>query len=81
MTGCSPWTIYQYDNYQGYSVCLFPSDTTNCYPSFYATPDELAGLDNQVSSTRRGCFSNVKVQGKALVPERKAEKGQSVAFA
>ena len=80
MTGCSPWTIYQYDNYQGYAVCLFPADTTNCYPSFYATADELGGLENQVSSTRRGCFSNVKVQGKALNPEGNSREGQSVIF-
>merc|ERR1712238_69949 len=34
VTGCDAWTIYQYDNYGGNSLCLYPSDTTNCYPSF-----------------------------------------------
>merc|ERR1711879_600813 len=35
VSGCDAWTIYEYDNYQGRSVCLFPSDQINCYPSFF----------------------------------------------
>ena len=68
VTGCSPWTIYQYDNYQGYSACLFPADTTNCYPSFYPTPDNLGVLSDQVSSVRKGCFSKNRIEGRALQP-------------
>ena len=68
VTGCKPWTIYQYDNYQGYSACLFPADTTNCYPSFYPTPDNLGGLSDQVSSVRKGCFSKNRIEGRALQP-------------
>eukprot|EP00095_Tigriopus_kingsejongensis_P009637 maker-scaffold94_size379870-snap-gene-2.32 protein:Tk09637 transcript:maker-scaffold94_size379870-snap-gene-2.32-mRNA-1 annotation:"gamma-crystallin a" len=69
VTGCSPWTIYQYDNYQGYSACLYPSDTANCYPSFFPDPSDLGFLSDQVSSTKKGCFSNNKIHGKTLYPE------------
>ncbi len=66
VSGCSPWTAYQYDNYQGASVCLYPSDTNNCYPGFFETPNDLGGLSREFSSVRRGCYSNNKVYGKAV---------------
>ena len=58
--------MYQYDNYQGASVCLFPSDTTNCYPGFFETPNDLGGLSRQFSSLRVGCFSDTKLFGKSV---------------
>ncbi|XP_059083008.1 beta-crystallin A1-like [Tigriopus californicus] len=68
VTGCAPWTIYEYDNYQGESICLYPSDTTECYPSFYAEPTDLGFLASQVSSARKGCFSKNEKKGKATFP-------------
>ncbi|XP_059083004.1 uncharacterized protein LOC131880393 [Tigriopus californicus] len=65
ITGCSPWTVYQYDNYQGIAKCLYPADTINCYPSFVLEND-LGGLQNQISSVRRGCFSTDVIHGKTI---------------
>ena len=63
MTGCNPWTIYQYDDYQGLAVCLYPSDTQNCYPGFFPTAGSLGGLAGEISSVARGCFAKTKIQG------------------
>ncbi len=59
ITGCSAWTVYQYDNYQGGCACLEPSDYNNCYPGFY--PD-LEDLSDQISSARRGCYCSKVIQ-------------------
>lgn len=32
VTGCSAWTIYAGTNYSGDSMCVWPKDTSNCYP-------------------------------------------------
>eukprot|EP00092_Neocalanus_flemingeri_P034599 GFUD01037634.1.p1 GENE.GFUD01037634.1~~GFUD01037634.1.p1 ORF type:complete len:267 (+),score=20.63 GFUD01037634.1:80-880(+) len=60
VTGCSAWTLYQYDNYQGEAVCVFPSHIANCNPGFYSSSQQLGVLAGQVSSVRRGCFSQQK---------------------
>merc|ERR1711997_1187750 len=41
VTGCHPWTLYQYDNYQGQAMCVYPSDTSSCNPGFYTTSQSL----------------------------------------
>jgi len=61
VTGCSAWTIYQYDNYLGEAACLFPSSTTSCSPGFFPTTSSLAPLAGKISSVRRGCWSNVRI--------------------
>ena len=63
MTGCNAWTLYEYNNYQGRSACVYPSDTSNCYPGFYENLGNVAG---QISSVRRGCYSEVKMAPAAL---------------
>ena len=35
VTGCNPWTLYEYNNYQGRCACVYPSDQSKCYPGFY----------------------------------------------
>ena len=60
VTGCSAWTLYQYDNYQGAALCVFLSDMGNCNPGFYSTSQQLGVLAGQVSSVRRGCFAKEK---------------------
>lgn len=57
VTGCTPWTIYEYDNFEGNSYCLYPADTNNCYPGFFPSGSDLGGLSGKISSVRRGCFS------------------------
>ena len=58
VSGCSAWTVYQYDNYEGASVCVTPSDLTTCSPGFYLTTEQLGGeLAGRISSVRRGCYS------------------------
>lgn len=74
ITGCSAWTVYQYDNYQGSSLCLYPSDLTNCYPGFYPEPADLGFFAGQASSARRGCFSNKKVMPKSIPKGKFATK-------
>jgi len=61
VTGCGPWTIYQYDNYRGLSACVFPGDITKCDPGFYPTSQHLGELFLQVSSAKRGCHSNTQL--------------------
>ena len=61
VTGCSGWTLYQYDDYQGAAVCVFPSDTLSCNPGFYSTTTSLGMMDRQVSSVRRGCWARERV--------------------
>merc|ERR1719315_106941 len=61
VTGCNPWTLYQYDNYQGNAMCVYPSDTSKCDPGFYTPSQSLGSLAGQVSSVRRGCYAKGKV--------------------
>merc|ERR1711890_113734 len=52
VTGCHPWTIYEYDSYRGYAMCLYPESTSKCTPGFYSTRQSLGRLAGQVSSVR-----------------------------
>merc|ERR1712002_1125091 len=61
VTGCSAWTLYQYDSYNGYAMCVFPESTSKCTPGFYSTRQSLGSLAGQVSSVRRGCYAKNKV--------------------
>ena len=61
VTGCSAWTVYQYDNYQGQAACMFPADSSQCSPGFYKTGAELGSLAGQISSVRRGCYAQEKL--------------------
>merc|ERR1712055_1033400 len=61
VTGCSAWTLYQYDSYSGYAMCVFPESTSKCTPGFYSTRQSLGSLAGQVSSVRRGCFAKDKL--------------------
>ena len=81
ITGCSPWTVYDCTFFgnctYGYSACFYPSDTTNCYPSFFKNyyaladpdcihPDYCIHWSEWVISVRRGCFSDNKIYGESL---------------
>merc|ERR1712243_499615 len=61
VTGCHPWTIYEYDSYRGYAMCLYPESTAKCTPGFYSTRQSLGRLANQVSSVRKGCYAKHKL--------------------
>ena len=61
VTGCSPWTLYQYDNYQGDAMCVFPSSSSACTPGLYPTSQSLSSLAQMVSSVRKGCYARSKV--------------------
>jgi len=61
VSGCQPWTVYQYTNYQGRAMCLFPSDTSLCTPGLYPTSNNLGSLAGDVSSARRGCYAKEKI--------------------
>jgi len=60
ITGCTPWTLYEYPNYGGQSACWYPADTQNCYPGFFRDQNAMKGWANQISSVRHGCYSNTK---------------------
>merc|ERR1712156_855292 len=68
VTGCDPWTLYKDDNYDGASLCLYPSDTSNCYPSFFLQKD-IGWIADQISSVRRGCHSQNILQTIQPPPE------------
>jgi len=57
VTGCIPWTLYQYDNYKGFHVCVFPANIVSCIPGFYTNKHSLGRLAADISSVRRGCHS------------------------
>merc|ERR1711935_322284 len=69
VTGCQPWTIYADTSYRGYSMCVYPSDTSSCAPGLYTTSASLSGLGRQISSARKGCYSEVRV-----LPDNHANK-------
>ena len=48
--------LFRHNNYQGNSVCLTPSDSTNCYPGFYKK-SKLDHMSGKISSVRKGCFN------------------------
>jgi len=75
VTGCSPWTVYEYDNYQGSSVCFYPLSEFDCTPGFYDTPAVMAGISRKMSSTARGCFAEKKLYPKP-VPKGLLQKFQ-----
>ena len=56
------------DNYDGASLCLYPSDTSNCYPSFFLQKD-IGWIADQISSVRRGCHSQNILQTIQPPPE------------
>jgi len=66
ITGCSPWTLYEFSNFQGQSACWYPADTSNCYPSFFRDENKMNGWAGQVSSVRHGCFSTEKFYGEPI---------------
>merc|ERR1712038_1733802 len=74
ITGCSPWTLYEYTNFGGQSACWYPADTQNCYPAFFRDPAKMNGWANQVSSVRHGCFSKTKYYGEPLPFEESTNK-------
>ena len=61
VTGCSPWTLYQYDNYNGNAMCVFPGDSSSCTPGYYTSYQSLGSLAGQVSSARKGCYAREKI--------------------
>ena len=75
ITGCSPWTVYEFDNYQGSSVCFHPLSSVDCTPGFYDTPAVLGGISRKMSSTAKGCFAETKLYPKP-VPEGVVQKFQ-----
>jgi hypothetical protein len=58
VTGCSGFTVYEFNDYKGRCACLLPADQVNCYPGKFANLDSLS---NHVSSVRRGCFCPNKI--------------------
>ena len=64
MTGCDPWTVYEYDDYSGDAVCLYPADGDECYPGFFPFESDLGGMAGRGSSARVGCYADRKVVGK-----------------
>jgi hypothetical protein len=42
-------------------MCVWPANTVACYPGFYTTAASLGSLAGQVSSARKGCFSQHSV--------------------
>merc|ERR1719228_2296560 len=82
VTGCSAWTLYEYSNYQGRKVCVYPQDTSQCTPGFYSTRQSLGSLAGTVSSVRRGCYAeesrrpdNYKAEGRRVEEKENGASG------
>lgn len=74
ITGCDAWTVYEGSNYSGQRRCFYPSDTINCYPSFFRDQSMMQGFGGYIASARRGCFSKDIVRGEAM--SRSSQPGQ-----
>ena len=61
VTGCSPWTLYESDHFEGSAMCVFPSSSTDCTPGLYPFSRALSDLGGKVSSARKGCYARRKV--------------------
>merc|ERR1712013_383095 len=61
VTGCSPWTLYESDHFEGSAMCVFPSSSTDCTPGLYPFAKALSDLGGKVSSARKGCYARRKV--------------------
>jgi hypothetical protein len=60
VTGCTAWTLYSDSNYRGSCMCVYPSDTSSCFPGLYTNVQSLGSLARSVSSVRRGCYCGSK---------------------
>ena len=60
VTGCTAWTLYSDTNHRGSCTCVYPSDTSKCFPGFYSTEESVGSLARSVSSVRRGCDCSIK---------------------
>jgi len=58
VTGCSGWTIYEYEHYQGAALCLMPGNKIDCQPGFFISTYNFGILKDRISSVRRGCQTN-----------------------
>lgn len=56
ITGCSPWTLYEFPNYQGNAVCLYPSSSSDCFPGFFPKAADLLGFSDKIGSAVHGCL-------------------------
>jgi len=57
VTGCSPWTLYEFPSFSGRAVCVYPEDSSKCSPGFYSTRQSLGPVAGTVSSVRKGCYA------------------------
>ena len=56
MTGSSPWTLYEEENYEGKAVCFSPGETgPGGSPGFYG--NKMEGMMKKASSVRKGCHA------------------------
>ena len=72
VTGCTAWTLYSDANYYGSCTCVYPGDTSKCFPGFYSTEQSLGSLSRKVSSVRRGCYCH----NNKVFPENYKSKSQ-----
>merc|ERR1719369_213620 len=66
VTGCSPWTIYEYPKYQGRHACVHPSDSSKCSPGFFARNSDFGNMGGHIQSARRGCYSDRQFRAQAI---------------
>jgi len=75
VTGCNPWTAYEYNNYSGHCACFYPADLMACSPGFFRTPQAMGGMAGRISSVRRGCYCyNNQVFGESLEDQKVNQK-------
>jgi len=80
VTGCTPWTVYQYDYYLGDSLCLpagqRTTDNSLCEPAFYSSNSSLGLLAGEVSSMRKGCWTQMMASPRKII-KNTTGKGRS----
>ncbi|MDK2413019.1 hypothetical protein QHH03_28435, partial [Aphanizomenon sp. 202] len=82
LTGTSPWTFYDGNNWTGSSLCLYPNTDQDVGSQgqvlnfgIYPKVQDLGITDNTIGSVRKGCWSKNVARAEPLKAEHRASNG------
>ena len=69
ITGLSPWTVYDQNNFNGESVCIYPPKSDNFTPAFVTDLKTIGIPYNTIHSARKGCWGVPKRSSGRMMSE------------